>query len=57
MTKDEALELALHTIANCRDFISFICELDTPPWNEIDQLYECQDAIRAIKDALRNEDD
>jgi len=51
MTKDEALEIALHALANCRDFISS-CESSTPPWDSIQQYDECQDAIKAIKTAL-----
>jgi len=56
MTKDETLELALNTLANARDFISYV-EEGYYPWDLLDQLIECQDAIKAIKAALEAKDE
>jgi hypothetical protein len=57
MTKEKILELALNALANSRDYIAHVGQFDTPPWNEIDQINECQQAITAIKAALEAKDE
>jgi len=53
MTKDETLLLAMNALSNARDFISYHFELGTPPWDALDQQNECQDAIKALKALLK----
>jgi len=52
MTKNEILEFALNALANSRDYIAHVGQFEKPPWNKIDQINECQEAITAIKAAL-----
>jgi hypothetical protein len=56
MTKDEALKLAFKVLGNCREFI-YLTEGPTPPWDEIEQIKECNDALECIAALLKANED